>query len=221
MPVVTGGGGGHHRGRVTAGPGGAHWWGGTGPAGGGTHAVRRAGRRGLVLLVVLVPVLVAGGVVLAVALTRGPEPAPASAGSRAQPSPPAPVATGPLGGAPAVRASDVATLRAAIDGVLATTPLRFPADSATPDPAASASVERLAAAMLATPGPPITVEGHTAPAGEDTGGAQRLSQQRADEIRRRLESAGVPPERLRAVGVGPARPLATLEASRRVEIRAG
>ena len=74
--------------------------------------------------------------------------------------------------------------------------------------------------MLTFLGPDV-VEGHTAPAGEITDDAQRLSQQRAQEIARRLEAAGVPTGRLTAVGDGPDRPLATLEASRRVELRVG
>ncbi|GAA4936216.1 outer membrane protein OmpA-like peptidoglycan-associated protein [Actinomycetospora succinea] len=212
-------GGGHHRGRVTGVPGGAHWWGGRGPSGGGTHAAP-GGRRSRVPMVLgLLAVLVVGGAAVAVALTRGSSeipqtpPAPAaSAGSAAPAGSPRPAGrTGP----------DTVVLQGTIDEVLAAAPLRFAADSATPVPEAAGGVSRVAAVLRASPGPPVTVEGHTAPAGEDVGDAQALSQQRAEEVVRRLEAAGVPAGSLTAVGVGPARPLASLEASRRVEIRVG
>lgn len=209
-------GGGHHRGRVTGVPGGAHWWGGRGPAGGGTHAARAARRRLPLVLAVLV-LLLAGGAV-AFALTRPTEPPPPVA------SPDAPGAAAvPAGGTrpPSRTGPDAAVLQGTIDELLTAAPLRFPADEATPPPDAAAAVSRVAALLRATPGPPVTVEGHTAPAGEDTGGAQALSQRRADEVVRLLEASGVPSGSLTAVGVGPARPLASLDASRRVEIRVG
>ena len=215
-------GGGHHRGRVTDRPGGAHWWGGTGRAGGGSHAARRAGRRGLLLLLALIAVLLAGGVAVAITATRSEGPAPASAAAPPPGASPAGAApTGRTAGARSEPTADVAVLQSTIDEVLATAPLRFAADSALPNADTAGSIERLAAVLAATPGPPVTVEGHTAPAGEQTGGAQQLSEQRAQEIVRRLEAAGVPSGRLTAVGVGPAQPLATLEASRRVELRVG
>ncbi|MEJ2861805.1 OmpA family protein [Actinomycetospora flava] len=208
---------------MTAGPGtGAHWWGGRGPAGGGTHAAPGGRRSRLPLVLVLLAVLLVGGAAVTVALTRGSSPAP--------PSPPAPAASAgpaapasPAGGSrtPARTGPDTAVLQSTVDEVLAAAPLRFPADSATPAPDAAAAVARVAAALRASPGPSITVEGHTAPAGEDRGGAQTLSQQRADEVVRLLEANGVPAGSLTAVGVGPARPLGSLEASRRVEIRVG
>ncbi|MHC1561320.1 OmpA family protein [Actinomycetospora sp. C-140] len=210
-------GGGHHRGRVTDRPGGAHWWGGTGRAGGGTHAVRRAGRRGLLLLLALIAVLAAGGIAVAVTATRSDVPTPASAAA----PPAAATPTGRSAGARTAPTPDVAVLQSTIDEVLAAAPLRFAADSATPNADTSGSIGRLAAVLAATPGPRVTVEGHTAPTGEQTGGAQQLSEQRAQEIVRRLEAAGVPTGRLTPVGVGPARPLATLDASRRVEVRVG
>lgn len=215
-------GGGHHRGRVTGVPGGAHWWGGRGPAGGGTHAASGRRRRTPVLLVALA-VLLLGGAAVAVALTQGGTPGGA-------PTPPAPAASAAPVGAdpsgasprPAGRTGpDTAVLQGTVDEVLVAAPLRFPADSATLTPESAAAVSRVAAALRAAPGPPVTVEGHTAPAGEDTGSAQVLSQQRAEEVVRRLQAAGVPAGSLTAVGVGPARPLASLDASRRVEIRVG
>lgn len=217
---VTGGGGGHHRGRVTAGPGtGAHWWGGRGPAGGGTHAAP-GGRRGPVpTLLVLLAVLLVGGAAVTVALSGNSSPAPPAPAASAAPSVPA----SPVGGSrsPGRTGPDTAVLQGTIDEVLAAAPLRFAADSAAPAPDAAAAASRVAAVLRAAPGPRITVEGHTAPVGEDRGGAQALSQQRAAQVVRLLEASGVPAGSLTAVGVGPARPLATLDASRRVEIRVG
>ncbi|MEJ2889419.1 OmpA family protein [Actinomycetospora aeridis] len=216
-------GGGHHRGRVTGAPGGAHWWGGRGPAGGGTHAAPGDRRRRLPVLLALVVLLLAGGAV-AFALTRPPDPAPTPTAAEQPGTQPGPQPGAvPAGGTrpPSRTGPDAAVLQSTIDEILAAAPLRFPADSATPGADASAAVSRVAAVLRATPGPPVTVEGHTAPAGEDTGDAQALSQRRAEEVVRLLEDAGVPAGSLTAVGVGPADPLGSLEASRRVEIRVG
>ncbi|MDD7939957.1 OmpA family protein [Actinomycetospora lutea] len=212
-------GGGHHRGRITGVPGGAHWWGGRGPSGGGTHAAPGGRRRRTPFVLVALAVLLLGGAAVTVALTQGGSSTPpAPAASVAPAAPDTPDATP----RPAGRSGpDTAVLQGTVDELLATAPLRFPADSATPAPEAGASVSRLAAVLRASPGPPVTVEGHTAPAGDDTGDAQALSQQRAEEVVRRLEAAGVPAGSLTAVGVGAARPLASLDASRRVEIRVG
>lgn len=211
--MTGGGGGGTHRGRVTDGSGtGAHWWGGRGPAGGGTHAARVGGRRG-VLLIALLAVLLLGGVAAALALTRSSTtPSPAASPGAAAPG----SSTARAAGTP-----ESAELQQTIDEVLAATPLRFPADIATPNAGSTGAIDRLAGVLKASPGSPVTVEGHTAPAGEDTGDAQALSQQRAEDVVRRLEAAGVPAGSLTAVGVGPQDPLGSLEASRRVELRVG
>jgi outer membrane protein OmpA-like peptidoglycan-associated protein len=209
---VTGGGGGLHRGRVTGRPGGAHWWGGTGPAGGGSHAARVAGRRGVLALAALLAVLAAGGIVAALVLVTGDDPAPPSAAT------PRSAAAAPSSAAD-TGTTDPLVLQQTLDEVTATTPLRFAADAATPTTGSAAAVDRLAAALTASPGPAVTVEGHSARVGEGGQRGVRLSEERAAEIARRLEAAGVPAGRLRVVGVGPARPLATLEESRRVELR--
>jgi outer membrane protein OmpA-like peptidoglycan-associated protein len=172
-----------------------------------------------VLLIALLVVFLAGVAVIAVAVTRGPDPAPASATAPT---------TGPADASPAVRPdartatpADAAVLQNTIDEVVTDHPLRFPADATTPAPGTADTIDRLAAVLRATPGPPVVLEGHTAPAGESTGAAATLSRQRAEEVARRLEAAGVPTGRLTTVGVGPDRPLASLEASRRVEVRVG
>ena len=143
---MTGGGGGSHRGRVTGGSGtGAHWWGGRGPAGGGTHAARVGGRRG-VLLLALLGVLVIGGVALAVVMTRTsatttPASATAAPGAPVAPGAPAAAAPAPATDPRSAGAPDPAVLQQTIDEVLAATPLRFPADSASPSAGAAGAVE--------------------------------------------------------------------------------
>jgi len=208
---VTGGGGGLHRGRVTDRPGGAHWWGGRGPAGGGTHA-RSAGRRRLLAFLGLLALLLAGGVATVVSLTGGGEQAPPATAA-----PPASPAAAP-GAAPA---GNPAALQQALDDVTATSPVRFAADATEPTAEGAAAVDRLAAALRTGPGPAVTVEGHSARVSDGGGRGVPLSEARATGIARRLGAAGVPADRVRVVGVGPARPLATLEESRRVELRVG
>ena len=53
----------------------------------------------------------------------------------------------------------------------------------------------------------ITIEGHTDSVGSDTEN-QGLSQRRADAVREYLVSRGIPAERIRAAGIGEARPVA-------------
>jgi outer membrane protein OmpA-like peptidoglycan-associated protein len=215
--AVTGGGGGLHRGRVTDRPGGAHWWGGRGPAGGGTHA-RSAGRRRLLAFLGLLALLLAGGVATVVSLTGGGEQAAPAA---APPASPAAAPGAAPAGTPAGAGTDPAALQQTLDDVTAASPVRFAADATEPTAEGAAAVDRLAAALRAGPGPAVTVEGHSARVSDGGERGVPLSEARAAGIARRLGAAGVPADRLRVVGVGPARPLATLEESRRVELRVG
>ncbi|HWN26303.1 MAG TPA: OmpA family protein [Actinomycetospora sp.] len=215
---MTGGGGGLHRGRVTDRPGGAHWWGGRGPAGGGTHA-RSAGRRRLLAFLGLLALLLAGGVATVVSLTGGGEQAPPA--TAAPPASPAAAPGAAPAGTHAGAGTDPAALQQTLDDVTAASPVRFAADATEPTAEGAAVVDRLAAALRAGPGPAVTVEGHSARVSDGGGRGVPLSEARATGIARRLEAAGVPADRLRVVGVGPARPLATLEESRRVELRVG
>jgi outer membrane protein OmpA-like peptidoglycan-associated protein len=150
-----------------------------------------------------------------VSLTGGGEPAPPPAAA----PPPSPAAA--PGAAPTGAGTDPALLQQALDDVTATSPVRFAADAAEPTAEGAAAVDRLAAVLRASPGPAVTIEGHSARVSDGGGRGLRLSEERAAGIARRLEAAGVPAGRLRVVGVGPARPLATLEESRRVELRVG
>ena len=101
--------------------------------------------------------------------------------------------------------------------------VRFDFDSARLRPEGAALLDRLAAALQtdALKDSRFLIEGHT----DAQGGADynlRLSQQRADEVRRHLMAQGLPAQRFSAVGRGaqePANPAAPLAAeNRRVRI---
>lgn len=96
----------------------------------------------------------------------------------------------------------------ASQGVPATPPslslvIQFEPNTARVRPASGPALGNLVAALLAPElqGSRFVVEGHAA-AGTSVDGNQRLSQQRADEVRLYLVALGVPAARLRAVGRG-------------------
>lgn len=97
----------------------------------------------------------------------------------------------------------------------------FAADRADLAGASSAAVARVAALLGDGPGSRITVTGFAADTPGPAAVAQQLSERRAQVVVDALVAAGVRRERLVAVGRGSAEPLATPEASRRVEIKAG
>jgi outer membrane protein OmpA-like peptidoglycan-associated protein len=74
-------------------------------------------------------------------------------------------------------------------------------------PAAMSGLDNVVTALKSTPDRNITVEGHT-----DSVGARAynmdLSQRRAESVRAYLVSRGLPPEIVRAQGLGPDRPIA-------------
>ena len=81
--------------------------------------------------------------------------------------------------------------------------IRFDFDSWRIRPESAGALDNLAAALSSPElrSSKFLLEGHT----DATGGAaynQRLSQQRADEVKRRLAALGVPPERVASVGRG-------------------
>ncbi len=99
----------------------------------------------------------------------------------------------------------------------------FLSDQATLLPAAQARLGEVADALMATKGRTILVEGHTDSQGSDAHNLD-LSQRRADAVRDLLTERGLDMSRVRAVGIGEARPVAdnaTTEGranNRRVEI---
>jgi outer membrane protein OmpA-like peptidoglycan-associated protein len=90
-------------------------------------------------------------------------------------------------------------------------------------PAAMASLDNVVTALKSAPDRNITIEGHTDSQGQRAYNMD-LSQRRAESVRSYLVSHGLPPEIVRAQGLGPDRPVAensTAEGranNRRVEI---
>ena len=99
----------------------------------------------------------------------------------------------------------------------------FVTNEATLLPAATASLNNVAAALKTTPDRNILVEGHTDSTGSRAYNMD-LSQRRAETVRLYLISQGVPEEMIKSQGIGPDRPVAdnrTAEGranNRRVEI---
>ena len=105
----------------------------------------------------------------------------------------------------------LASGRAVLDDV------RFVAGADQLDPSSAATLERLAAAIVATPGT-FLIEAHT-DAVPPPGDAQGLSQRRAAAVKTQLAANGVPAERLLAVGYGATRPnAANPQANARIEV---
>ncbi|MCB9737214.1 MAG: OmpA family protein [Deltaproteobacteria bacterium] len=75
-------------------------------------------------------------------------------------------------------------------------------------PAAADRLSQVAALLQVTPDRKVVVEGHTDNAGSDSYN-QTLSQERADSVRTFLISHGVDASRVRAIGYGESRPVAT------------
>lgn len=128
--------------------------------------------------------------------------------------------TGTAGGrAPACKQPAAPTLGcgAVVHGI------RFEFDSAVLRPASAPLLDALHAGLQAAPGRRVEVQGHSSSEGE-AGYNLRLSQQRAQAVVDALVQRGIGADRLRATGVGEARPLASnvdetgRSLNRRVEI---
>ena len=99
-------------------------------------------------------------------------------------------------------------LDAALAAILTGSPIRFAKSDASPDGPSAAVLDRVAASLLAAPGPVVHIETHTD--GSGTAPANlALSQKRAEAIRAALVIRGVPGERLVPVGIGEAQPVAS------------
>jgi outer membrane protein OmpA-like peptidoglycan-associated protein len=167
------------------------------------------------LTLLVVPAALAG---LALLLPEQPS-APAA------PATPVPREAGPL---PAVRAPVVPKDPPAAEpplaqlvAVQAAEPIRFGADSVQLAGPPAATVQRVAELLMAAPAAQVLVEGHVADTPGRPEAAQLLSEQRAAVVAEALVAAGVPADRIIARGLGAQRPLATVEESRRVEVRVG
>ncbi|GAA1882015.1 hypothetical protein GCM10009836_74010 [Pseudonocardia ailaonensis] len=184
------------------------------------------GRRGAwwVAAAVVVPVALAAGAVLWL------RPAPAVPTSDAAP-PVATTAVTPEPGAPAparLTAPTAATATPDPAGAaaarqklverVAAAPLRFAGESAALTAGTAAAVTEIGALLVAAPEVRVHLVGHTADLPGPEGRALALSQDRARAVAEALIAAGVDSGRVTSEGVGDAGPLATPEASRRVEI---
>lgn len=106
----------------------------------------------------------------------------------------------------------------AVTELLAAQPLLFGPDDPELTPTAAATVARLAELLGDAPDLGIKVEGHAADTPGSPQVAQALSLARARAVAAALAAGGVDPGRISSSGAGDGRPLATLEASRRVEL---
>jgi outer membrane protein OmpA-like peptidoglycan-associated protein len=93
-------------------------------------------------------------------------------------------------------------------GVVTLGDVLFDFDRADPKPAADENLAILAEFLRTHPGRSVLIEGHT----DGTGILEYnfdLSRRRAVAVKSRLEAAGIPPERILAVGYGPVYPVAS------------
>jgi len=85
--------------------------------------------------------------------------------------------------------------------------IEFPTDGSMPNAESMPDVQTLIKIMQENPGLSIVIEGHTDTDG-DAGANQKLSEARAVGIRALLINSGIDEERVKAVGMGPANPVA-------------
>ena len=168
--------------------------------------------------------------VLAAPRTRLVGAAPSTA-STVSPSTVSPSTVSPSTPPATTAAAPVTISPVALDGLdqrfadaLTTGPIRFAKSNADADPASGATLDRVAALIVAMPGPVVRIETHT----DGTGSTQAnavLSQKRSDALRIALIARGVPAARLIAEGLGESQPIASdltdagRQRNRRVVIR--
>lgn len=85
--------------------------------------------------------------------------------------------------------------------------IEFPTDGSMPNAASLPDVQTLISIMQENPGLSIAIEGHTDSDG-DAGANQKLSESRAQAVMKMLVDAGIDESRMKAVGFGPANPVA-------------
>ncbi len=100
-----------------------------------------------------------------------------------------------------------ATLQARLADLLGRTGINFAPDSAVITPESEAILVTAAQSILAVPGVPIEIGGHTDSQGSAAAN-RTLSDARANAVLQNLVAKGVPAAQLTAVGFGPDRPIA-------------
>jgi len=108
---------------------------------------------------------------------------------------------------PAATPVDASVCQQLFAGLFAQGKIRFDIGSARIDRDSLALLDRLVETASRCPSTPIEIAGHTDAAGDDAAN-QALSEKRAQAVVDYLVRAGVPPDRLTAVGYGSARPIA-------------
>lgn len=100
-----------------------------------------------------------------------------------------------------------ATLQARLTDLLGRSGINFAPDSSVITPESEAILETAAESILAVPGVPIEIGGHTDSQGSAAAN-RTLSESRANAVLQNLVAKGVPAAQLTAVGFGPDRPVA-------------
>lgn len=110
--------------------------------------------------------------------------------------------------------------KSAVEGILKTRTLRFEEGSAALDPASTAMLDEVAAALRPCAGGRIAITGHTDAQGDEADNVA-LSLARARTVREALVARGIARGDLRARGLGSAEPVSGLDpadpANRRIE----
>jgi len=104
-------------------------------------------------------------------------------------------------GCPVIKKEVRTLLKKAMQGI------QFETGKAVIKKSSNATLDQIAKVFIANPDYLVEVQGHTDNTGSDAVNLD-LSQRRADAVKDYLVKAGVPQERLKAVGYGPARPIA-------------
>jgi OmpA-OmpF porin, OOP family len=109
-----------------------------------------------------------------------------------------------------LRGAQVDQYGCAIKQVVTLEGVHFEYDSARLTPDSMAILDKVAETLQGQPSMEVEIAGHCSNEGSDAYN-QRLSEQRADSVRRYLVNRGIASHRLRAVGYGESRPVASNE----------
>lgn len=116
----------------------------------------------------------------------------------------------------AVSSTEVASIQRNQDVLVATfkSDYLFDFDSSTLKPGAYSEINRVANVLSQYPNTTIRVEGHTDSRGSEQYN-QRLSERRAEAVKRALTQRGINPARIHTVGYGESQPVSSSDAANR------